>query len=691
MNSPEPSNPLLNIGDLPAFSAIKPDMIQPAVEQIIADNLMEIDKLLLQESFTWDNLIDPLNLLDDRLSKAWSPVRHMNSVKSNDALRDAHNACLPLLADYSSKISQNRQLFEAIRSIAESADFSTFNAARQKSLQDSLRAFRLGGVDLEGEKQERFKQLQKDLSDLESRFENNLLDATQSWQWLTEDVSELAGLPAYALAMLKQSAEQKQLPGYRITLEMPSYLAVMTYADNRELRKTVYDAFCTRASNQGITDKKWDNAEIMGNIVAKRREKAAILGYQSYAELSLVTKMAESVQQVTEFLRDLAVRSRPAAEREVRERQEFANSLGFEGELEPWDNAYYSEKLKNHRYQFSEEDLKPYFSDQQVIKGLFEITGLLFDVDIVAAPEAVDSWNDSVGFYHIQNKQGQVIGKFFLDLYARENKRGGAWMDECINRYRINNHLQIPVAYLTCNLTPPIGDQPALFTHDEVITVFHEFGHGLHHMLTQIDEPDVSGINGVEWDAVELPSQFMENYCWQRDALELIARHFETNEALPRDLYNKMYEARNFESALQMLRQIEFALFDMLLFNDQQVTNSEQIHAILEQVREEVSVLKGVSYNRFENGFSHIFAGGYAAGYYSYKWAEVLSADAFSAFEEEGILNPDTGQRFLSCVLQQGGSRPAMESFCCFRGRKPSIDALLRHSGITQSDALESV
>ena len=685
------NNPLLHVKDLPTFTNISEEMIGPAIRQIITDNLAEIERLLQQPEYSWDNLISPLNLLEDKLSKAWSPVRHLNSVKSNDKLRDAHNACLPLLADYSSKISQNRKLFEAISSIVDSAAYAAFNTARQKSLQDALRSFRLGGVDLEGDDKSRFQQLKKDLSDLESRYENNLLDATQAWQWVTSDEQELSGLPGYALAMLKQSAEQKQLDGYRITLEMPSYLAVMTYADNRELRKRVYDAFCTRASDQGITDKKWDNADIMQQIVVKRREKAKILGFNSYAELSLETKMAESVEEVMNFLRDLAKRSRPAAEREARERQEYASSLGFEGELEPWDYAYYSEKLKNHRYQFREEDLKPYFSDKQVIDGLFKITSQLFDVDIIASPDKVDTWDEQVGFFHIRDKQGQLVGKFFLDLYARENKRGGAWMDECVNRYRIDNHLQIPVAYLTCNLTPPIGDQPALFTHDEVITVFHEFGHGLHHMLTRIDEPDVSGINGVEWDAVELPSQFMENYCWQRDALELIARHFETGEALPRELYNKMYEARNFESALQMLRQIEFALFDMLLFDHQQVETSEQIQQVLDQVRTEVSVLKTAPYNRFQNGFSHIFAGGYAAGYYSYKWAEVLSADAFSAFEEEGILNSDTGQRFLNCVLQQGGSRPAMESFCCFRGRKPSIDALLRHSGISEADALESV
>jgi len=457
---------------------------------------------------------------------------------------------------------------------------------------------------------------------------------------------------------------------------------VITHVKRRELRKQIYEAYTTRASDQGITDKKWDNASNMAEIVAKKQEKAILLGFANYAEYSLETKMADSVEQVVEFLNDLAQRSRAAAIGEVNERQAFAESLGFEGDLQAWDYAYYGEKLKQHHYQISEQDLKPYFSDENVINGLFEIVKTLYRVDIKKSDGKVDVWDKSVGFYQISNSSGETIGQFYLDLYARENKRGGAWMDECVNRYHMDGKTQIPVAYLTCNLTPPVGDNPALFTHDEVITLFHEFGHGLHHMLTKIDVLDVAGINGVEWDAVELPSQFMENFCWQKEALVMFAKHFQTGEVLPDALFDKMIAAKNFQSALQMLRQLEFALFDIKLHQQVEIKSAEQIQQILNRVRDEVSVVKTPENNRFQNGFSHIFAGGYAAGYYSYKWAEVLSADAFSAFEENGIFDADTGQKFLHCILEQGGSRPAMESFKCFRGREPSIDALLKHSGI---------
>lgn len=677
------TNPLTEPGELPAFSRIEPDMIRPAIEQLIEENRGEIDKLTAQPDPNWSNLVDPLALMNDRLDKAWSPVRHLNSVKSSDALRDAYNNCLPILSEYATEISQNRALFEAYRRIADSDEYSDFSPAQQKAIDDSLLHFRLGGVELEGADRKRYQQLQKDLSELQSSFENNLLDSTQAWQYLTEDESELDGLPDYAMAMLRQLAEQKSLPGYRITLDMPCYLAVITYANNREIRKTIYEAYVTRASDRGITDKCWDNAANMVEIVRKRQEKAKMLGFENYAEYSLETKMANSVEQVVEFLGDLAARSRQAAELEVEERQAFAEAQGFEGRLEAWDYPYYSEKLKQQRYQISDEDLKPYFADRQVISGMFDLVARLYRVSISEVDEAVDRWDDSVGFYQIADEQGQIIGQFFLDLYAREHKRGGAWMDECVNRYRINGKTQLPVAYLTCNLTPPIGDQPALFTHDEVITLFHEFGHGLHHMLTRIDVPAVAGINGVEWDAVELPSQFMENFCWERGALNLFARHYQTGETLPDALFERMLAAKNFQSALQMLRQIEFALFDIQLHQSDDVNSADRIQAILDEVRAKVSVVETPAINRFQNGFAHIFAGGYAAGYYSYKWAEVLSADAFAAFEEEGIFNPETGQRFLHCVLEQGGSRPAMDSFRCFRGREPGIEALLRHSGIS--------
>ena len=677
------TNPLLEPGALPAFSKITPPMIQPAIEQLIGNNRNAIARLSAQERPDWDNLIKPLSLMNDRLEKAWSPVRHLNSVKSTPELRDAYNSCLPLLSEYSTEVSQNRNLYQGYRRIAESAAFAEFTPAQQKAVTDALLHCRLGGVELDGEDAERYQQLQKDLSELQSKFENNLLDATQAWQYLTEDKAELQGLPEYALAMVRQLAEQKGLPGYRVTLDMPCYLAVITYANNRELRKSIYEAYVTRASDQGITDKVWDNAANMVEIVAKRQEKAKILGFDNYAAYSLETKMANSVEQVIAFLNDLAQRSRQAAIAEVNERQAFAESSGFVGELEAWDYSYYGEKLKQDKYQISDEDLKPYFSDTQVVSGLFDIVAKLYGVSIEVVDSGIDRWDEAVGFYQVADHHGEVIAHFFLDLYARENKRGGAWMDECVNRYRIDDATQLPVAYLTCNLTPPLGDAAALFTHDEVITLFHEFGHGLHHMLTRIDVPDVAGINGVEWDAVELPSQFMENFCWEREALKMFARHYQSGEPLPDELFDRMIAARNFQSALQMLRQIEFSLFDIRLHQSREIDSAMQIQAILDKVRADVSVVKTPAINRFQNGFSHIFAGGYAAGYYSYKWAEVLSADAFAAFEEEGIFNPQTGQRFLRCVLEQGGSRPAMESFCCFRGREPEIDALLRHGGIS--------
>ena len=678
------TNPLLEPGTLPAFSKISPEMIEPAISELIAQNRSAIADLAKQENPDWNSLIEPLELMNDHLEKAWSPVRHLNSVKSSTELRDAYNNCLPMLSEYATEISQNRDLYQAYRIIAESSDYAEFSQAQQKTISDALLHFRLGGVELEGDARLRYQKLQSELSELQSRFENNLLDSTQAWQYLTEDEDELQGLPGYAIAMLRQLSEQKELPGFRVTLDMPCYQAVITYADNRSLRQAIYEAYVTRASDRGVTDKKWDNAPIMQEIVAKRQEKAKLLGYDNYAEYSLQTKMATDVAQVLEFLYDLAARSRQAAFDEVRERQDYATSLGFDGELAAWDYAYYSEKLKQHRYQISDEDLKPYFADHSVISGLFEIVGRLYRVRIRRSDDGIDRWDDSVGFYQIEDSAGELIGHFYLDLYAREHKRGGAWMDECVNRYRIHGKTQLPVAYLTCNLTPPLGDEPALFTHDEVITLFHEFGHGLHHLLTQIDVPEVAGINGVEWDAVELPSQFMENYCWEYEALCLFARHYQTDEPLPRDLFDRMIAGRNFQSALQMLRQIEFSLFDLLLHQRSDITSAAQIQQTLDQVRNQISVVETPVINCFQNGFSHIFAGGYAAGYYSYKWAEVLSADAFAAFEEEGIFNPDTGNRFLQCVLEKGGSRPAMESFQCFRGREPDIEALLRHSGINQ-------
>ncbi len=675
-------NPLLDQPELPAFSQITTDMIKPAIQQILQENRELIKQLEDLPEADWENLIQPLEIMDDRLSKAWSPVRHLNSVKSSDELREVYNQCLPMLSEYSTEVGQNQKLYQAYKTIAQSEGFSDLSQAQRKTITDSLKHFELAGVGLSGASKKEYQKIQKELSELQSRFENNVLDANQSWEKNLPGDERLSGLPEYALAMLKQNAESKSLEGYRITLDMPCYIAMVTHADDRELRKEIYQAYCTRASDQGFTDKKWDNAEIMLNILKKRQQKASLLGFSSYAELSLETKMAKDVKQVIDFLTQMADKSHAAAQKEYQQLQNFAQNNGLTEDLQAWDIAYYSEKQREQLFEFSDEILKPYFSDNRVIQGLFDIVEKLFQINIKQVKQGIELWHPDVRFYQIFDEQQNLIGQFYLDLYAREHKRGGAWMDECINRYVIDNKVQIPVAYLTCNLTPPVGDKPALFTHDEVITLFHEFGHGIHHMLTQVDVPEVSGINGVEWDAVELPSQFMENFCWEREALDLFARHYQTGEALPQNLYHKMIAAKNYQSAMQMVRQLEFSIFDIKLHQVVKIETVEQIMQILKEVREQVAVVIPPSFNRFQNSFTHIFAGGYAAGYYSYKWAEVLSADAFSRFEQEGVFNPQTGKSFLQCILQKGGMRPALESFICFMGREPEIDALLRHNGI---------
>ncbi len=676
------NNPLLSESELPQFEKISVEFIQPAIEKILLENRQEISKLENIDNSNWENFIQPLELLDDRLNKAWSPIRHLNSVKSSDELREAYNVCLPLISEYSTEIGQNKKLFNGYLRITKSENYKDLDSAQLKTLKDSLLYFKLGGVDLSGEDKKKYQAIQKRLTELTTSYENNLLDSTQSWELILNDDKRLKGLPDYALAMLKQYAEQKSLSGYRITLDMPCYIAVITYAEDRELRKQIYKAFSTRASNQGVTDQKWDNADNMVEILQKRQQKAQLLGFSDYADLSLQTKMAISYDEVVKFLDKLAEKSLATAHKDMQELKEFAKSERFEGELKAWDIAFFSEKLKQLKYEISDEDLKPYFSENLVVNGLFQIVEKLYKIIISEISNEVEKWHDDVRFFQIQDADGNICGKFYLDLYARNGKRGGAWMDECVGRYVINGKYQIPVAYLTCNLTPPIGDEPALFTHDEVITLFHEFGHGLHHMLTKVDVPEVSGINGVEWDAVELPSQFMENFCWQRDALNLFAKHYKTSEPLPDELYQKMIKAKNFQSSMQLVRQLEFSLFDMQLHKNTDINSEQDIQNILDAVRKKVAVIMPPSFNKFQNSFSHVFAGGYAAGYYSYKWAEVLSADAFSAFEEEGIFNQETGKRFLDCILSMGGSRPARESFKCFMGREPQIDALLRHNGI---------
>ncbi len=674
-------SPLLNIKDLPEFSKIKAQHIEPALDELLAQGRALTQQLLEENTqYSWDNLVFPLELFDNELERMWSPVSHLNSVLNSTELRDAYTACLPKLSEYSTEMGQNKALFLALQQIQDNQDNLNLDAAQQKSLQDSLKGFRLSGVDLPDKKKQRFAEISKELSTLTSKFSDNVLDASNAWTKQISDLDQLAGLPESAIEQARQAAIQRDLPDWLITLDFPSYHAVVTYADSRELRKEVYRAYSTRASDQG--DKpELDNSDNMGKILQLRQEKAALLGYKSYADLSLDTKMAESPEQVLEFMNELAEKSLPFAKKEIQELREFAkNELGIE-ELQAWDIAYASEKLKQQRYAISDEDLKPYFPVDSVLSGLFKLVENLYNITI-QENKNVDVWHKDVRFYEIYDENRQLKARFYLDLYARQHKRGGAWMADFCSRFKMRDKLQTPVAFMTCNSAPPAGDKPALFTHDEVITLFHEFGHGLHHMMTQVDYLDISGISGVEWDAVELPSQFMENWCWQREALDMFARHYATGEKLPDELFNKMQAARHFQSAMGMVRQLEFSIFDMRIHQNPAITTAEQIQQVLNQTRDEVAVVKAPDFNRFQHGFSHIFAGGYAAGYYSYKWAEVLSSDAFARFEEEGLFNSQVGKDFLNEILEVGGSRTAMESFKAFRGREPKVDALLRHSGL---------
>ncbi|WP_394130878.1 oligopeptidase A [Shewanella maritima] len=676
------SNPLLSGSELPLFSQIKPEHIQVAVEQAIDKCRQTIEALLADnQHYTWDNLIAPLEEVDDELSKVWSPVSHMNSVVSNDKWREAHDACLPLLSDYGTFVGQHQGLYQAYKSIHDSAEFDTLTQAQKMVITQSLRDFELSGIGLDDAQKVRYGEIVKRLSELTSGFSNQLLDATQAWTKLITDESDLAGLPESAIAASKAMAEATEQTGWLFTLDFPSYLPVMTHSDKRELREECYRAFVTRASEQGPNAGEYDNSANMDEIVALRHELANLLGFDSYADKSLATKMAESPAQVLGFLNELGERSKAQGEAELAELKAFAKSEYNVDELASWDLSYYAEKLQQHKYQVSQEILRPYFPENKVLSGLFFTVNRLFGITIKEETE-FDKWHDDVRFFHIYDAQGEQRGSFYLDLYARTGKRGGAWMDDCRGRRVTSTGLQKPVAYLTCNFNSPVGDKPALFTHDEVTTLFHEFGHGIHHMLTKVDVGGVSGINGVPWDAVELPSQFMENWCWAEEALAEISGHYETGEPLPKALLDKMLAAKNFQSGMMMLRQLEFSLFDFRMHHEFDTAKGANVQGILDEVRSQIAVMTPPSFNRFQHGFAHIFAGGYAAGYYSYKWAEVLSADAFSRFEDEGIFNAETGQSFLENVLEMGGSEEPMELFKRFMGREPSIDALLRHSGI---------
>ena len=679
------TNPLLQDFDLPPYSAIRPEHVEPAVDALLADNRKAIAELLKQQSGTpsWKGLVLLLDELNARLGQAWSPVSHLNAVCNNAELRAAYEACLPKLSEYATELGQNRALFQAYEALASSPEAEGFEVAQTTILEHALRDFRLSGIDLPAAEQQRYGAVQMKLSELASKFSNQLLDATQAWTKQVTDEAALAGLTDSAKAQMKQAAEAKGLDGWLISLEFPSYFAVMTYADDRALREEVYAAYCTRASDQGPNAGQNDNGPLMLEILALRQELAKLLGFGNYAELSLASKMAETTDQVLHFLRDLGVRGKPFAEQDLRELQAFAAEQGCSN-LQSWDVGYYSEKLREQRYSISQEILRAYFPIDKVLSGLFAIVEKLYGIQIKEL-SGFDSWHPDVRLFEI-SENGAHVGRFFFDLYARANKRGGAWMDGARDKRRdAAGQLISPVANLVCNFTPAVGDKPALLTHDEVTTLFHEFGHGLHHLLTRVEHAGASGINGVAWDAVELPSQFMENWCWEPEGLALISGHYETGEPLPQDLLDKMLAAKNFQSGLMMVRQIEFSLFDFELHATH--GDGRSVLEVLEGIRNEVSVLRPPAYNRFPNSFAHIFAGGYAAGYYSYKWAEVLSADAFSKFEEEGVFNSATGRAFREAILARGGSQEPMVLFVDFRGREPSIDALLRHLGLSQEAA----
>lgn len=632
--------------------------------------------------FTWENLCQPLAEMDDRLGKIWSPVSHLNSVKNSPELREAYEQCLPMLAEYGTWVGQHKGLYDAYRNLKQGAAFSALSKAQKKSVDNALRDFELSGIGLEPEKQKRYGEIVARLSELGSTYSNNVLDATMGWSKLVTSAGELAGLPESALDAAKERAAAKEQEGWLLTLDMPSYLPVMTYADNRDLRYEMYQAFTTRASDRGPNAGKWDNGEIMAETMALRYELAQLLGFNTYADKSLATKMAENPQQVLDFLNDLAKRARNQGESELADLRAFAKEHFGKTELEPWDVSYYSEKQKQHLYSISDEQLRPYFPEQRVVEGLFEVVKRVFGIT-AKERTGVDVWHPEVRFFDLFDAKGELKGSFYLDLYAREHKRGGAWMDDCIGSLRYaDGHLQKPVAYLTCNFNRPVGDKPALFTHDEVTTLFHEFGHGIHYMLTRIDTAGVSGINGVPWDAVELPSQFMENWCWQPEALAFISGHYQTGEPLPQAMLDKMLAAKNYQAALFILRQLEFGLFDFRLHYEYQPQTGAKIMETLAEVKKQVAVMPAPAWGRFPHAFSHIFAGGYAAGYYSYLWAEVLSADAFSRFEDEGIFNAETGNAFLDNILSQGVSDEPMTLFKNFRGRAPTLDAMLRHYGI---------
>ena len=683
-------NPLLDFSDLARFDAIAPAHITPAIDTLLRECRKAVDLATDPgRDASWDNVVLPLDDAIERLSRTWSAVSHLNAVVDSPALREQYNTNLPRITDFWTEVAQNEALYARYRELAARADFAQWTPARRRVVENELRDFRLGGAELAPQHKSRLRQIRERQSQLSTRFAENVLDATNAFAlYLPErEAAQLDGVPADALAMYREAAAADSRDGFKITLHYPSYAPVIQYATDRKLRERMYRAFVTRASEFGPPE--WDNGRNMVDLLGLRQEQAMLLGYASYAELSLVPKMAESAAQVTAFLHDLGTRARPHAERDMAELREFAARELDLADLQAWDLAFVSEKLREARYAYSEQTLKRYFPEQRVRDGLFKVIETLFSVRI--RPDRAPMWHPDATFHRIETTDGTLVGQFYLDLYAREHKQGGAWQDDARTRRGRQRagelQVQTPVSFLTCNFSKPVAGKPALFTHNEVLTLFHEFGHGLHHLLTRVDEMSVAGIRGVEWDAVELPSQFMENFAWEWEVLQLLTGHVDTGEPLPRELYDKMIAARNFQSGMQLLRQVEFALIDIRLHAAHGLTEAADVHQIVDAVRREVAVVQPPEWNRMISGFTHIFAGGYAAGYYSYKWAEVLSADCYAAFEEAAqaggsTLDTAVGRRFVDAVLAVGGSRPALDSFTAFRGRAPQIDALLRHSGM---------
>ena len=672
-------NPLLDFSGLPRFAEVTPDHVTPAVDTLLTENRAVVERLVKSDlAPTWDNFVQDLDNANERMNRAWGQVSHLNAVMNSPKLREVYNANLPKITQFYAEMGQNQALFAKYKALKQSAQFAELSPARKKIIENELRDFRLSGAELPDDKKARFLEIQEEQSALGSKFSENILDATNAFSLIVDDEKELSGIPADVLQTAAEAAKKDGKSGWKFTLHAPSYLPVLQYADNRALREKMYHAYLTRAAE--FEHPEWNNAPLIEKILKLRDEEAKLLGFDNFADVSLVSKMAKSPQQVLDFLNDLAKRAKPYAEKDVAALRDFAKrELGLDV-MEPWDRPYAAEKLRGQRYSFSEQEVKQYFPEPTVLAGMFRVVETLYGLTLTQSEAPV--WHDAVKFFDIRDRDNKIVGQFYLDLYARETKRGGAWMDDAITRKRVGSAIQTPVAYLNCNFSAPVGGKPALFTHDEVITLFHEFGHGLHHLLTQVEDLSVAGINGVEWDAVELPSQFMENFCWEWDVLQHMTRHVDSGATLPRALFDKMIAAKNFLVGMDMVRQLEFSLFDMRLHSDFDIAGPKTAQQLIGEIRKQVAVVFPPAYDRFANSFSHIFAGGYAAGYYSYKWAEVLSADAYSLFEESGVLNQTTGQKFRQEILSVGGARPALESFVAFRGREPNIDALLRHSGM---------